>query len=285
MTKLLLTTALCCAASGAAAELTYGAAFAKYHNLDGGGDDLDAHTLGAAAEYRFGAFLFSGEIGRIDLGGEDLDLASVGFGYEMPNGVMLGLDYTEFDVLGDDAGVASAYAAYTFGEYTLGLSVGDSSDLSETTYSIFGAWDVTPGGTVGLDAVRIEGETLLAGYADYELDRYDVQADLVSTEGLDVFAVAGGYDLGNRFSLIGSLGYLDLDGTQAKALTVGGQYEITPGANVELAVGRIDVDDGDNIDLVTFGVGFETGRRTSKRRTLGNIFTSATGSVIGLTNF
>ncbi|MEQ6250584.1 porin [Sulfitobacter sp. HNIBRBA3233] len=284
--KILLTTILCGSASAAAAELTYGAAFAKYHDIDAGSaGSADVKTFGGAAEYRTGNLTFSGELGRVDIEGIDLDFATLGVGYTLANGITLGLDHAEFDLLGDDAGVTSVYAMYSVLNYTLGLSIGEASELDETVYSVFGAWDVTEGGTVGLDIVQIDGDTLFAGYADYDLSQYSVQADLLSSDGLDLFGVAGKYELGNGFAVIASLGAFDLDGLGGKAVNIGAQYEFTPGANVELALGRIDVDGADTIDQATFGVSYELGRRTSQRRSVANIFSGATGSVIGLTDF
>lgn len=285
MKKLLLITCLSVTATSAAAELTYGTAFAKYHDLDGDGGDLSLRTFGVGAEFRTNAFTFSGEYGRIDTSGLDLDIWSLGVGYTLQNGVTFGLDHSEFAISDEDIGVTSIYALYGFGAYTLGLSIGDSSDVDDTVYSVFGAWDVTDTGTVGLDYVRVDGEGLTSLYADYDLDRYIVEADLVTLDGLDIYSVAGSYDLGRNFSVIGSLAAFDLGEVDANAFTIGVQYEIAEGAAAEFALGRIDVDDAGDIDLVTFGLSYETGRRTSKRRTLGNIINSATGTIAGLTDF
>lgn len=284
--KLLLTTTLLGAASAASAELTYATAFAKYHDLDVDNTGAtDVKTFGGGAEYRYRNMTFSGELGRVDVEDLDLDFASIGLGYTLANGVTLGLDHAEFDLLGDDAGVTSVYAMYDFAAYTLGLSIGEASEFDDTVYSVFGAWEVTVGGRVGLDVVHIDDETLFAGYADYDLNQYSVQADLITTDGLDLFGMSGKYRLANGFSVIGSLGAFDLDGTDGNAFNIGGQYEFAPGANVELAVGRIDIDGAENVDQATFGVSYEMGRRTSKRRSVANIFSGATGSVIGLSDF
>lgn len=285
MKNLLITTALCLAATGASAELTYGSAFAKSHNFDGGGEDLDLTTFGGAIEYRFNNLTFSGEAGRVDVDADDLDFLDLGFGYTLQNGVTLGLEYSDFTVEDTDASIVSVYAMYTFGAYTLGLSAGDSSDLDDTAYSVFGAWDVSDSGTVGVDILRLDGETAVSAYATYDLDRYSLDADVFSTEGLDILTLAGGYDLGNNFSVIGSFALADLDGDNLTAFSIGGQYEFAPGANVELAVGRVDADGGDNIDRLTLGVNYEFGKRTSKRRALGGILVEATTSALGLTDF
>jgi len=286
-TKLLMT-ALCCAAAGfatgASAELTYGKAFAKNFNFDGDGGSADLTALGGGIEYRAGSLTFSGEILNLDAEGEDLTIGSVGLGYLLQNGVTLGLDYTEFDIAGADAGVLSGYAQYSFGAYTLGLSAGDSSDLEDTTYSVYGAWDVSPTGTVGLDVVRLEGETLLAGYADYELQQYSLRADYLSLDGADLFSISGGYDLGNRFTVTGSLAIANQDDAELTGLTVGGEYEFAEGVSAELAVGRVNFEN-DHANVLSIGLNYELGRKTSKRRTLGNIVANTSGSSFGLGSF
>ena len=283
--KFVITSLLCGSATAASAEFTYGNAFAKYHSLNADGGSADIRTLGAGMEYRYNSFTFSGEFGRIYVEGNALDSTNFGFGYTLSNGVTLGLDYSRFDLLGQDVDITSAFAMLTTGEFTLGASIGEASEIDEQVYSIFGAWDVTPTGTVGLDIVRVDNETLYAGYVDYDLERFSVQADLISTDGVDVIAASGAYSLGYGMSLIGSLGRFDLGGAGGNAITIGGQYEFSPGANIELAVGRISVDGADSINLATFGLSYEMGRRSSKRRTLGTILTGATGSIAGLTDF
>ena len=128
------------------------------------------------------------------------------------------------------------------------------------TFSIFAAWDVYPhrhrrSGT----SFHIEDETLYAAYADYDVAQYNVQADLLKLDDLSVVAVAGGYEFANGFSAIGSVGFLDLGPEDVRSITIGGQYEFTPGANVELALGRLDFDSGEDVDQLTFGVNYETG--------------------------
>ena len=287
MKNLLITTALCLAATGASAELTYGSAFAKFHNFDGDGGSADLRAFGGGIEYRANNLTFSGDIGRIDAGSSNtgFDFGSLGVAYMLQNGVTLGLDYSAFSVDGDDTDILSAYAMYSFGDYTIGLSAGDSSDLSDTAYSVFGAWDVAPTGTVGLDLIRVEGETAVAAYADYALERYSLNADAVKFDTLRVFSVSGAYDLGNSISVIGALATADEDGDGLTAVSLGAQYEFVPGANVEVAVGRINVDGGDKVDRLSLGLNYEFGKRTSKRRTLSTILGGATGSALGLTDF
>lgn len=285
--NLLITTALCLAATGASAELTYGSAFVKSHNFDSNDGSGDLRTFGGGIEYRTNNFTFSGDIGRIDGEGETdgLDFGSVGVGYTLQNGVTIGLDYSTFSVEDDSTDVISAYAMYSFGAYTVGLSAGDSSDLSDTAYTVFGAWDVSDNGTVGADVIRVEGETGVSAYADYDLDRYSLAVDAYKFDTLRVFAVSGAYDFGNKISIIGSLAGADEDGDGTTALSVGAQYEFVEGANVEFALGRINVDGGDNIDRMTVGLNYEFGKKTSKRRTLSTILVGATSQAFGLTDF
>jgi|GEM_PF-369260 hypothetical protein len=288
MKKTLLMTALCCAATGvatsASAELTYGNAFAKNYNFDGDGGSADLTALGGGIEYRTGSYVFSGELLNLDADGADLTIGSIGMGYTLRNGVTLGLDYAEFDIEGADAGILSGYAQYSFGAYTLGLSAGDSSDLSDTTYSIYGAWDVSPTGTVGLDVIRLEGETLFAGYADYELAQYSLRADLLSSDGSDLFSISGGYDLGNNFTVIGALAYAGDSGDDITGVSLGGQYEFVPGVNAELAVGRVNFEN-DHANVLSLGLNYELGRKTNKRRTIGNILSDTSGAAFGIGSF
>jgi hypothetical protein len=289
MKTTLMMTLLCCAATGvatsASAELTYGKAYAKYYDFDGGNSDLTA--LGGAIEARTGGLTFSANVLDLDtdLGGGTI--ASLGGGFELQNGVTLGLDYTDISIDNDpdNVGILSAYAQYTFGVYTLGLSAGNSSDLSDTLYSVYGAWDVSPTGTVGVDVLRVEGETLVAAYADYDLEQYSLRADLVRDDGTSYFAVSGGYDLGNRFTVIGSLGVVDGDAGDLTGVSVGAQYELAAGVDAELSVGRLDVDGVGNANVLSVGLNYEMGRKTSKRRTLGDIAISTMASAAGLGSF
>ena len=285
MKNLLITTALCFAATGAAAELTYGFAFANYHSLDTDEGNGSLRTYGGAAEYRFNSFLFSGEAGRISTGDGDLDALSIGVGFTLQNGVTLGIDHSRIELVNLDADITSAYMSYAFSQYTLGLSVGDSSDLNDPTYGIYGAWDVTEDGTVGFDLVRIDEENIFAGYANYDLQQYSLEAEVFLLDEVEIYSIDGTYDLRNGFSFIGGLSMANLDGDDLTAFTVGAQYAFAPGANVEVALGRIDVDGGENIDRMTFGLNYEFGARTSKRRTVGNILLDATATTLGLTEF
>jgi len=283
----IIATAICATASVAAAgELTYGNAFIKQHRLDAdGAGNADLTVLGVGIEYTANAWTFSGEAAHFDLEGTDLDYGSLAAEYRLMNGVSLGLDYTSLDLTGSDISLTSVFAYYDMGTYALGAAIGDSSDLNDTVYSLFGSVDVSPTGTVGLDIIRIDSETLYAGFADYDMDSYSVQADVLTIDGLDLVAVAGSYSFGNGFSAIGSLSYFDLAGTDGTSVTLGGQYEFVEGANVEVALGRINIEGAPNVDQLTFGVNYEMGRRTSSRRTLGNVITGATGSLAGLTSF
>lgn len=291
MRQTFLTAVLCCAATGAAttasAELTYGKAFAKNYTFDGDGGSTDLTVFGGAIEGRTNGLTYSASVLDLDTQGGDGTIASLGAGYELQNGVTLGLDYTDISIDNDpeSVGILSGYAQYTFGVYTLGLSAGDSSDLGDTLYSVYGAWDVTPTGTVGVDVLRAEGETVVAAYADYDLDQYSLRADLIRDRGTNYLAVSGGYDLGNRFSVIGSLGVVDGDAGDLTGVSVGAQYELAAGVDAELSLGRIDVDGAGNANVLSVGLAYEMGRKTSKRRTLGDIVVSTSAAAGGLGSF
>jgi len=258
----------------------------KNFNFDGDGGNADPTAFGGAVEFRTNGLTFSANLLNLDADGEDAMLGSIGAGFEMTNGVTLGVDYTHISIAdGDDTGIISGYAQYTFGAYTLGLSAGDSSDLGDTLYSVYGAWDVSPTGTVGVDILRVEGETLVAAYADYDLEQYSLRADFVTEDGTHFFAVSGNYDLGNQISLIGSLGLAGGDDEDLTAVSIGAQYELVAGLNAELSVGRIDVADFGNSNVLSIGMNYEMGRKTAKRRTLAEIVNTTTGAAAGLGSF
>lgn len=287
--KFIFAAAITTSATAASAELTYGTAFAKYHTLDinnGSAIKLDITSLGGGIEYKYNNFTFSGELARVEIEDVDINLGSIGAEYAFGNGFAVGLDYAKFEALGYDVDITSIFGSYTMNQYTFGAAIGDSSDLNDPAYTVYAAWDVTPTGTVGLDISRIDDETLYAGYADYELEQYDVQADVLKLDELRLVSVAGGYKFGNGLSAIASASYVDLGTETARAMSIGAQYEFVPGANVEVALGRISVNGAaDDVDQVTFGLNYELGRRTSKRRSLGNIVSGATGTLSGLTSF
>ena len=152
--NLFIASVLSVSATAAAAELTYGAAFAKLHDFDvDGAGTIDVKSLGGGIEYRYDNFIFSGELSNIDIEGVDIELGTVGVEYALANGFNIGLDYSRFDLAGMDADVTSLFGMYQSGAHTFGAAIGDSSDLDDMTFSIFAAWDVTPTGTVGLDLV------------------------------------------------------------------------------------------------------------------------------------
>lgn len=285
--KIVTAATLAIVATGASAEVNYANAFAKYHDLDAGGASADLTVFGGAIELGAGDWTLSGEVAAFDLEGDNLSTLSLGVEYGFANGFSLGIDHARLDVDGlvSDIDLTSVYGYYDFGSYTLGLSVGDGSDLTDPVLSVFGSWDVTPTGRVGFDLMEIEDETLFSGYADYAGDRYSLGASLISTEGLDVFAVSGAYEVGSGFSVIGSLGTIDLLGTDLTSVSIGGSYEFAPGASAELSIGRLSASGAGDIDVVTFGLQYETGRKTTSRRSLTNIINQTTGNIVGLTNF
>ena len=55
-------------ATAAAAELTYGTAFAKFHDFDvDGAGTIDVKSFGGGIEYRYDNFIFSGELSNISI--------------------------------------------------------------------------------------------------------------------------------------------------------------------------------------------------------------------------
>ncbi|WP_299042072.1 2-isopropylmalate synthase [uncultured Tateyamaria sp.] len=272
-------------ASAAAAEVSYANAFATFHNLDNGNADVDVEAYGGSIEFLAGNFTFSGEAGRLDVEDLSLDTLSLGGSYAFQNGVSVGLDYSEFDVEDfGDSDIVSLFTFYSFSEFALGLSVGEASDLGDTVYSVFGTWDVTENGRVGIDLVEIESETLVSLYADYDTNRYGLSADFLSVNDLDILAVSGEYQVFDKAYVTGGLAHVSL-GDDLDSISIGAKYEFVPGASAEIAYSRLNADGADDIDVVTFGLQYEIGAKTSPRRTVTNIINHATGNIANLTNF
>lgn len=288
MNKFLMTAAVAAlGATTATAEVTYGTAFARFHDLDaGGGADADVQTFGGTIEFVTGGFTFSGLAARVDLDGGDLDVIDLGAGYRFTPLIEGGLEYTNIDVTGlADTDIVSVYGIYHVGDAAVGLAISDYDDLDDTGVSLFASLDVGDAGRVGIDIIQIDGEELYSVFADYDTQSYELRADFLSTDGLDALALRGAYDITDRFAVTGAVSTFDLAGLDGNAISIGVEYEVLDGFDVDLALGRIDADNAPTIDQVTFGLRFETGDRTSKRRSLARVITDATSNVIGLTDF
>lgn len=269
-------------ATTASAEVTYGNAFVKAHNLDAGIGSADLTTLGGGLEYVTGSWAFSGDLSFYDVDSlTDITLGSLGAEYRMSSGFAVGADTVRLDIDGlGDLSVHSLYAYYRTGDFAIGASVGDSSDLTETTYSVFGSYDISDTSRVGADVIRLEGETLAAIYGDYETDRFGLRGDFVKIEDLTAFAVAGSYKFTDKFAATASLGELDLGGADITALSVGVDYMIRDDLALSGSVGRLS-SGGDDVDVISVGLKYEMGRRTSARRSLSGVFKHVTGTVLG----
>jgi len=64
-----------------------------------------------------------------------------------------------------------------------------------------------------------------------------------------------------------------------RAITIGGRMNFTPGANVELALGRLGLRHGETSIKWTFGVNYKLGRRHPSVDSLGNNLLERTGSL------
>ena len=270
------------------AELTYGTLFARKHDLDvDGAGSADLDVLGAGIEFTLDQFLIGAEAAEYDIEGFDLTLQSVGAEYRLQNGLSLGLEYVNLDVDGlADSSITSLYGYYSFQQFALGASVGDGSDLSDNVYSVFAAYDVSDTGRVGLDILSLEDETLYAAYADYDQAKYEIGSDLISTDGLDILALSGAYKITDNIALTGSISQFDVLGIDTTGMSFGAAYQFNSGIEVEASIARLDVEGvSEDLDVFTLGIGIETGRRTSVRRSVTNIVNSATGSIINLSGF
>lgn len=288
MNRYLTTTAfVLCGATSAVSEVTYGNAFARYHNFDvDNAANVDAGTFGGTIEFVTGGFTFSGLATRVDIDGLDIDLIDLGAGYRFTPSIEAGIEYTNVDLAGlVDTDATAIYGLYAVGDTALGLSIVDFSDLDDTGFSLFASRDVTDNGRIGIDIIEIDSEILYSVYADYDTSAYDLRADLVSTDGLDALALRGAYGITDRIGITGALSTFDLAGLDGNAISVGVEYEVFNGLDAEVALGRIVFDGAEDIDQLTFGVQYEFGQRTSQRRSLGRVLSDATSNVIGLTDF
>jgi hypothetical protein len=284
--RFLAAASLALAATGAHAELNYVNVFAKHQKLDDGGLNPDLTVFGGAFEYGAGAWTLSGDIGTFDILGATQTNLSFGAEYKFETGFGLGIDHVKLDGGGlvSDLAVTSLYGYYDFGTYALGASIGDSSDLTDPLVTIFGAWDVTPTGRIGVEIMELDGEAHYASYADYTVGNYDLGATFMRNDSFGVLAVNGAYTFGSGISAFGMLGGYVVGAQELTTASIGLGYEFSPGAKAEVSLGRI-TDGRNHIDSVGFGLQYETGRKTTPRRSLSNILNQANGTFFGINNF
>lgn len=281
-----ISAALCAVASAASAELTFANAFAQYHHLSSdGSDDAEIKTFGGALEYEALDWVFSTQLERFHASNASLRFTGFGAGYQLRNDVTLGLDHADFEAVGFGADVTSAYALYAAPYHMLGASIGAASELDDPVYSLFGSVVVSQGGTVGMDVVWLDNDTLYSAFADYDLERYEIKADLLASDTADLLSVTGVYELGGGFSATGSLSTFDSDLGDGKAYSIGGRYALSPDAYASVALGRIEYDGEPSINRISAGVEYEFGDKTSGRRSLSTILGDTTRDIFGLGNY
>jgi hypothetical protein len=281
-----ISAALCAFAGAATAELTYANAFAGYNLLDSDVfDEAEIKTFGGAMEVEALDWVFSAQYERFHVSGGNRNFGSLGAGYQLRNDVTLGIDYADFEAVGLSASVTSGYALYDAPYHMLGASIGTSSDLDDPVYSLFGSVVVSRGGSVGMDVVWVDDDTLYAAFADYDLERYKIKADLLASDEADLLSVTGVYDLGGGFSATGSLSTFDSSIGDGKAYSIGARYALSPDAHASMALGRIEYDGAAKIDRISAGLEYEIGGKTSGRRSLATILSDTTRVLYGLENF
>ncbi len=279
------------AATGAQAELTYGNAFVNYHAVNSDAFDDDATVLGGAAEFTFGGWQFGGEITNVEFEGIDLFGLTFVASYRTPSGFTVGADFTTADFDGTDTGASNLFVMYDPGAFAIGAAFGEAEDIDDTSYTLFGSYDITHTTRLGVDFIDFGGNSIfgddrvVAVYADIRTDRFEVKLDVAKADDNTIYAASGQYMLNDKWAITGSLARLDGLGFDGDAASIGGKYYFTPDVSAKLGIGYLDTGGGDDGTLITLGLQYETGQRTAKRRTTGNIVTSILSGVAGLNDF
>lgn len=248
-------------------ELTYGQLYANTTELsiDGLGD-TDVDMFGGGIEFQMNAFTFSADAARISTDLEDIDIASVSAEYKFTSGLSIGLGHSRVDFETLDVSINSIYAIYETGPFAIGAAVGDSDDLEDEAVGVFASWDVSENGTVGAEHLSLDDVDINAVYADYEADNYEFFAGYVDLEEIDGFIVDGRIDVFGSLALTGGYATFSSFGGDIDAYSVGLEYGITDSISIGASMGRISADGvSEDIDVVSFGIEFETGRRKSAR--------------------
>ena len=248
-------------------ELTYGQLYANTTELsvDGLGD-TDIDMFGGGIEFQMNAFTFSADAARISTDLEDIDIASISAEYKFTSGLSIGLEHSRVDFETLDVSINSIYAIYETGPFAIGASVGDSDDLEDEAVGVFAAWDVSKNATVGAEHLSLDDVDINAVYADYEADNYEFFAGYVDLEETDGFILDGRIDVFGSLAVTGGYATFSSFGQDIDAYSVGLEYGITDGISIGASMGRISADGvAEDIDVVSFGIEFETGRRKSAR--------------------
>lgn len=263
MKHLMITTALVCAASGAAFAdgLTYGSVEGTYYDIE----DVDFQTLTGSADYVTGNLSFTGNAGYLTV--EDLDVYALGFtaGYAITPGftVYAAIDYIDFDsnfIDGDDTayGLGVEYQGADFG---VALDYRTWDDAGNDVLTLGGFYEF--GASTAYAAYSDDDvfETYMLGYT-YEADTWDVDVATTWAEDFDngMTAIATSYDLNDAFTLGVSLVTYNEDFGDYGIATFGGSYNFTDTVSLE-ANYVTDFGYADDADGFGLALKWETGAR------------------------
>ncbi|PVA06052.1 hypothetical protein [Thalassorhabdomicrobium marinisediminis] len=247
--------------SALAQGIEYQSFGAGYSNLSTGGSDGSLFSLGGGLDYRSGGFVFNGSTGYLDLE-DDITLTALdmraGYFIVPQAAVYVGLDY--IDVEGFDLTIYNIGGEYQFGPGAVGINLSEP-DVSgaETITTVYGGYSVMPQLEMSLAITEVDGETGATFASDFDLGGSEFAATYMTSDGIDIFAVNGNYDLGNNFRVGG--GYADFDG-DVDLVSVSGGYEMRNDMWLDVSYGQASFSGGPDIDVLGFALSFETGRES-----------------------
>lgn len=255
-------------ATGAnAQELTYGQLYAGTSNLEVEGEgDIDVEFFGGGAEFVVNSFTFSLDAARISTEIGDVDVAAAAAEYQFDVGLSVGVEHARAEFEDLDTSINSLFAVYEAGSYAIGVSVGDSDDLEDNVIGVFGSWDISANTKLGFEHLSLDDVDLNAAYSDFQGERSEFYFAYAEIEDIDVLVLATSFDVYGNLGLSGGYSRFYDDFGDLEIYSVGAQYGITDQLDIGASLGRIALEGAsDDIDVVSFGIEYEVGRRTSSR--------------------
>lgn len=266
------------AAPSFAQELTYGSVALDYTTIqpeDSSVSDISNFALQGDAEFMVDQILLGVALGsdRFEIGGNDLTVTTLDAfaGYSITPEALVGAGvlYTRFD---DDFGDEDFTGFEVFGQYeTAGFGVGvsyarpdqDIEDLDLTT--LFAEGEVAPGFVLGgvfqqFSDIDETSYFLSAEYDDGPIFARGYYAGITDID-FDLFGVRGAYGLGNGISVTGGVESSSGDdlGEEYTAISIGGEYEFSPGVSASARYTKFDIDGGEGADAFGIGLNYEMG--------------------------
>lgn len=250
MTKLLLASASLVAltATGALAEgLSYGTATVSMYSRDGGDyRGIDTNAFARFDRGRLGYSILAERYVELKDNGNDGDYDNgtleLSVYYEVIDGLDLGV------AIGRYASTNTAYnyvglgANYARGNVMISADVAAIDDSTDTRQARLAAtYAPTEALTFGMSADRFwfnDGDgtrTDVDVAINYDAERFDLTAYGEWNEGGDKkrFALAGVYDLTDRFSVVAAAGFYAHDGNEYRQSAAGVRYGLTDQLSVE----------------------------------------------------